>query len=79
MWTPIAKESSITEEFAVCYERFGEWKSRWTISPDGYRVYSSVLQDGTELVSTGRLCLAHQVVNENVYCIVQIRLTFIQN
>ena len=31
--TPLAKESSITDEIAACYERFGEWKTRWTSTP----------------------------------------------
>ena len=28
--TPIAKESSIADEIALYFERFGEWKSRWS-------------------------------------------------
>ena len=38
--TPIAKESNITEEIIGCYERFGEWKSRWT----------STAEEGSELI-----------------------------
>ena len=32
---PHAKESIIIEGMAACYERFEEWKSRWTSTPIG--------------------------------------------